>query len=256
MIQAVTEPGTLYGHGLEADFFGCRIVALARAYGLEQPFARFWRQSQGAYLACLDGAVVLFGTETADWEEIQAFLPAAGVRSVLCDAAAAIRLPAFPLQAEGAVLARMREDDVPMPVYELNPGPRELYSLLKQCETNTFRVPPFEGFYLDLSHRTRHGAAVSVAVRDDGGGLAACAFSTVQTDSLAVLSGVAVRPDCRGKGLGRQVVRALQARLSAPQVCVYRARGENEAFYRALGFQQRTSFAELRVPSEQPDPEG
>ena len=256
MVQAVTVSEMLYGHGLEADFFGCRIVALAGAYGLAQPFVRFWRQSQGAYLACLDGSAVLSGTGTADWEELQAFLPAAGVRSVLCDAAAAVQLPAFPVQADGVVLARMREGGAAVPAHELNPGPRELYSLLKQCETNTFRAPPFEGFYLDLSHRTRHGAAVSVAVRENGGELAACAFSTVQTASLAVISGVAVRPGCRGKGLGSQVVRALQAHLSAPRVCVYRARGENEAFYRVLGFQQSASFVELRVLPEQPEPEG
>ena len=54
-------------------------------------------------------------------------------------------------------------------------------------------------------------------------------------------------------GLGSQVVRALQAHLSAPRVCVYRARGENEAFYRALGFQQSASFVELRVLPEQPE---
>lgn len=256
MIQAVIKPEILYGHGLEADFFGCRIVALARAYGVERPFARFWLQSRDAYLACLDGAAVLSAGNTADWEELQAFLPAAGARSVLCDAAFAARMPAFPARAEGVVMARARVSGGSAPAHEVNPGPRELYSLLKQCEAAAFEVPPFEGFYLDLSHRTRHGAAVSVAVRDAGARLAACAFSTVQTASLAVLSGVAVRPDCRGKGLGRRVVRALQAHLSAPEVCVYRAQGENEAFYQALGFQRRTSFVELRVLPGQPEPIG
>ena len=154
------------------------------------------------------------------------FYPPPGCAPFCAMPAAAVHLPAFPVQADGVVLARMREGGAAVPEHELNPGPRELYSLLKQCETNTFRAPPFEGFYLDLSHRTRHGAAVSVAVRENGGELAACAFSTVQTASLAVISGVAVRPGCR-QGPGQPGgACAAGAPFGSARVCLPGAGGE------------------------------
>ena len=88
---------------------------------------------------------------------------------------------------------------------------------------------------------------------EDAQGRAGATATAVFEEGRGYVHMVAADPSFRGKGLGSQVVCALQAHLSAPRVCVYRARGENEAFYRALGFQQSASFVELRVLPEQPE---
>ncbi len=72
---------------------------------------------------------------------------------------------------------------------KMNPGPREIYALLEQAESETFPVPEFEPFYMDLSFRTRHGAALSVGVYQ-GERLAACAVCTAMTEHA--------RGDCGG----------------------------------------------------------
>lgn len=245
MIERIKDPALFLNQGLETDFFGCRVIALKNAYGLEQPFAEFWIQHPDTFVARLDQSVVLRSGSKADWDELSVFLPAIGAYSVLGDISASAL--GFPLLAEGVIMARKTETYSSRMKYEVNSSPRELYGLLRMCRTDTFQVPDFEGFYLDLSHRTRHGVAVSVAIRDQEGKLAACAFSTVQSSALAVISGVAVRPDCRRRGFGAEAVRILQGHLQAPEVCVYRAQGENEAFYQALGFQNKTSFFEWKI---------
>jgi predicted N-acetyltransferase YhbS len=88
---------------------------------------------------------------------------------------------------------------------------------------------------MDMSYRTRHGAAVSVGIRS-GGELAACALCSSLTEHAAVVSAVAVLPQHRRKGLGRSVVAALTSLLNRERVYLFRADGENEEFYRTLGF--------------------
>ena len=185
-------------------------------------------------------------TAGADFDELAAFLPAAGARTVLCSAEAAQALP-FPRRATGEIMA-LRERAAPVEDAELlwDPSPRLLYPLLCASQTASFLPPPFEPFYLDLSHRTRHGAARSAAIRA-GDSLAACAICSAKTEEAAVLSAVAVRPDVRRRGFGARVVLALAASLPVDTIYIVRASGENEAFYRTLGFTGHSHFAELDV---------
>ena len=175
-----------------------------------------------------------------------AFLPAAGARTVLCSAEAAQALP-FPRRATGEIMA-LRERAAPVEEAEIlwDPSPRLLYPLLCASQTASFLPPPFEPFYLDLSHRTRHGAARSAAIRARDS-LAACAICSAKTEEAAVLSAVAVRPDVRRRGFGARVVLALAASLPVDTIYIFRASGENEAFYRTLGFTGHSHFAELDV---------
>ena len=66
-----------------------RISAFLQAYGTSYPFALFWMQTDAsgritAALSRVDGHVTLCASEQADWEEVWAFLSAAGYESVLC----------------------------------------------------------------------------------------------------------------------------------------------------------------------------
>ena len=68
--------------------YGVRISAFLQAYGTSYPFALFWMQTDAsgritAALSRVDGHVTLCASEQADWEEVWAFLSAAGYESVL-----------------------------------------------------------------------------------------------------------------------------------------------------------------------------
>ena len=63
--------------------YGVRISAFLQAYGTSYPFALFWMQTDAsgritAALSRVDGHVTLCASEQADWEEVWAFLSAAG----------------------------------------------------------------------------------------------------------------------------------------------------------------------------------
>lgn len=244
MIAFVEHPEALAS--FSGNAFACRIRATAAAYGFTHPFARFWVQGREAALCLLDDVMILDARAGADFDELAAFLPAAGARTVLCSAEAAQALP-FPRRATGEIMA-LRERAAPVEEAEIlwDPSPRLLYPLLCASQTASFLPPPFEPFYLDLSHRTRHGAARSAAIRA-GDSLAACAICSAKTEESAVLSAVAVRPDVRRRGFGARVVLALAASLPVDTIYIFRASGENEAFYRTLGFTGHNHFAELDV---------
>ena len=243
MIQLAENFDTL--GGFCGNAFSCRIRATADAYGFGHPFARFWTQGHHAAICMLDDAMVLDARPDADFGELAAFLSATGARTLLCATEAAEKLP-FCASDMGEIMALHAPFPPADNVIEWDPSPRELHALLCACETAHFIPPPFEPFYLDLSHRTRHGTACSAAVRL-GDALAACAVCSARADGAAVLSAVAVHPSFRRRGLGARVVRALAAHLAVDIIYIFRAENENEAFYRSLGFAGCGGFAELSI---------
>lgn len=227
--------------------FGCKILAAANAYGVSEPFAQFWRQDGGAALAAVDGeGVLLEGAAPADWEELRRLLGALGLRRICCPAEAAER-SGLPVSRRGEIMALQMPPLVPDGVRLVeNPGPREIHALLRQAESSSFPVPEFEPFYLDLSHRTRHGVALSYGV-SAGKILAACAVCSAVTAEAAVVSAVACAPGFRRRGYGGASVAALARRLNGRKIFVFRAEGENQEFYRSLGFRRCGGWAEIAV---------
>ena len=218
----------------EESPFGVRIRSMAELYGVGEPFAQFWAQNGSSSLAKLDDTAMLEVGE-GDWEELTSFLRMLGVKTLSCSEKAAGRL-GFPVSDRGEImlLHGSVEDVYPSETVK-NPGLREIYALLCAAQTESFTPPEFEPFYMDMSYRTRHDAAVSVGIRSDGE-LAACALCSSLTEHAAVVSAVAVLPQHRHKGLGRSVIATLTSLLNRERVYLFRADGENEEFYHALGF--------------------
>lgn len=226
--------------------FGSRILATAESYGLTEPFAQFWTQGNDAAVCKLDDAAILDAGKSADLEELVHFIRMAGASRLLCSGETAGQI-GLPVARRGEIMTLSNIKKYMLPGgAQRNPGVREIYSLLCRCETPSFHVPEFEPFYLDLSHRIRHGTALAEGLRS-GEALAACAVCTAQTETQAVISAVAVAPEHRRKGMGRAVVEALLSQLPQKRVSVFRAEGENEAFYRSLGFLPAGTFAEINL---------
>lgn len=225
--------------------FACRIRATANAYGFIHPFARFWVQARQAAMCLLDDAMILDAHPDADFDELAEFFPAVGARILLCSEAAACSLP-FPWKQTGEVMALHAPQPFKGEGIVWNPSPRLLYPLLCACQAAQFQPPAFEPFYLDLSHRTRHGTACSAAIQE-GNSLVACAICSAWTEDAAVLSAVAVQPEARRRGLGTNIVRTLAASLPVETFYIFRAAGENEGFYQSLGFTRHCGFAELSL---------
>lgn len=217
--------------------FGCRIHAAAEAYGMELPFARFYEHSGGASLFLLDGGAVLeeSGLSDADFVELREFLRHSGAESLLCSEEAMRKL-GFPVAFRGEIMELSgRPENHPACAVVTSAPAREIYHLLCACRTATFMPPEFEPFYLDFSHRMRHGQMLFSGVRQ-GGKLAACAFCTAITPGAAFISAVACLPEFRRRGLAQSALAALISRLENRKIFLQRADGENEAFYHGCGF--------------------
>lgn len=214
----------------EKTAFGCKIASIISAYGFDKGFACFWVDTKADVAFCQsDGLMILSGT-VVDPAETMAFIRAVGPQAVICAVrnAEALSLPAA---SSGDVLKKRLEPGTAKPAdgYEVNI--RELYSLLEE----TGMVEEFEPFYLDLSHKLRHGAALALTESREGA-LAGCAVVSSISRGSVLLSALAVKEKYRRQGLGSALVRRVEAAFPGKNVYVFRDREKNREFYKKLGY--------------------
>ena len=237
---------------LQEDPLFPRLAVNAAAYGLSSLFFDLWVQQTEkepvAVMGRLDGQMTLVARDGFDAGELALFLQAAGFETLLCKGAAARRLPFF--RAQTAVLLRRKKQVFPAETglaLDWAPSPRTLYALLKTCTGASIRLPPFDGWYVDVSHKLRRGLIRAVTACE-GGGPVGCAMTAGESEGHALLCAVAVVPEYRGRGYGRALVDAMSETLqkAGKQVFLLRDASENEAFYRSLGFEPLEEYAFLR----------
>nr|WP_319489362.1 GNAT family N-acetyltransferase [uncultured Caproiciproducens sp.] len=231
----------------DSTVFGCRILSTASAYGLNEPFAQFWVQEGTHTALCkLDDTVILDAGET-DYNELRDFIRMTGANRLLCDSAAAQKIE-FQIAASGQIM--VYESTAPVQTqsaFEINPSLRDMHALLSICATETFTPPEFEPFYMDMSHRIRHGTAMAVGMFQADKQLVSCAICSALTEEKAILSAVCVNPEYRRKGLGHETLSAMISQMPDKKFFVLRAQHENESFYRTFGFTACGEFSELIV---------
>lgn len=206
--------------------FGCKLGAIARAYGFSRDFLRLWSDGTAAY-GLLDGEMTIAGYP-GEPGEAREFIQMIGPGSVLCDGSIAGGL-GLTASAEGAVMAKDLADGEPVSVQA--PGLREIYALL----IDAGMAIDFEPFYLDMSHRLRHGAALALG-RYASGELTGCGVVSAVTEKEAVLSAIAVREDCRRLGIGTELMKEVEQALPGRRLYLFRESSKNREFYRKLGF--------------------
>ncbi len=215
----------------EGSAFGCKILGVVKAYGFNKGFACFWLEDKRELAFCLADDVMILTGRVSDPEETRQFMRVAGGSTVSCseDNARALGLS---VTARGEVLSKETlpgEADAPAP----GEAPiREIFALLEE----TGMVEDFEPFYLDLSHRLRHGASrVFTEYRE--GELVGCAVVSAVGERAVILSALAVREDLRRQGIGRGLVAQVEMAFPGMTVYVLREEGEHQAFYSGLGYE-------------------
>lgn len=214
----------------EKTAFGCKIASLATAYGFDKSFACFWLDTEESVVYCLmDGVMLLSGT-VMDGKGSREFLRAVGAGEVLCAVRNAETLALSPRET-GDVLKRGLEPGVlpnaPPPPVSI----RQVYALLEE----NHMVGEFEPFYLDLSHKLRHHAALALTVPGENG-LRGCAVVSSISAKSAILSALAVREDCRRQGIGTWLVKRVEEYFPGRTLYVFREQNKNKEFYRGLGY--------------------
>lgn len=231
------------------DAFGARVLSLYLSYGEGYDFAAFWEQESGGEAVSLisryEDKFTLRLTPGSDLEEIATFLSFQGAGSVMYDSSYELSLPRAGAAISGNVLEYMGEDYI-SDVEICEADFRELYDLLRTCESDIFRVPEYLSFLSDLTHRRGMGSLTTAVVRI-GGAAVSSAITVSETPDAAILGAVATRPEYRGRGLAGSLARDLATRLRARgrRVFVFSASPANTKFYQDLGFVTVAGFKEI-----------
>ena len=208
MITQVTcseQLSTLPEKGLEAQ----KIRALHLAYGTGYDFCRFYRQ-ENSFLSLLDGNAVLCDDSSTDYEEWSRFILMCGCRELFCSETAAVSLmKTYDFRCN--IVYLMRFEGIAHSEHTVRePSLADVYNIIREG----FDIE-FEPWYLDMSHRVRHGITQCRTLEGK-------AALVIQHDlnGEALLSQVAALRAHRGEGYASRLVHAVSTELAPSEVYI------------------------------------
>jgi len=236
----------------EADFVGLpndaalvKIKALMGTYGCIYKFLSFWFQKSDAgqvtALICrFESSVIICVTNDADFEELLQFINVISYREIFCNRNLCTRLK---LNIKYGC-DELRFAGNPTMQGDVNSiGFKEVYGILISGSDGQIELPSYDDWYVDFSHRLRHGCARICSV----GGYSV-AVTAYETDKEAIISGVATIPKFRGLGHAKAAVLGICHMLQMDgKVPIVLARGNMADYYRKLGFQKTGEFAVAKI---------
>ncbi len=245
MIRRATQQDFIRNIVSESELRAC---ALKQAYGQDASFIQFFADDNGSIAALMDGFLSFYcvGELTEEWCAF--LLMHSDVRVIHTDAVTATAFAqknGFPL-VQGAVYKLEKlSSGTPLQFNyaELVPF-REIYALLSAVFD---RVSSFEPWYVDMSHRIRHGCChIATEYADDR--LISIAMTVAETEEIALIGGVATAQEYRGKGAASRCIGRLISDLSQRTIFIAPDNERAERLYKTLGFTPCGTWAEVSLP--------
>ena len=233
-----------------------RLRALADAYGPGLSFLRFWCDGEGGFASLMDGTMTLSLPRglSEEWAAFAAMQPeVSGIRT---DGETARRLAAGggwrvetgAVTAPSPALAAPEREPEPL-------TPREAYPVLKECFPGS--LPPFPAWYVDVSHRLRHGCCRLAGFKEEGRSVS-CAMTVAECGpapcepapygGAALIGAVATLPAGRGKGYASAAVLTLARALrdEGRRVFLSPKNAHAHALYARIGFADAGEWGSLK----------
>lgn len=208
-----------------SDVEAHKIYALWLCYGAKYDFCRFYT-ADGAVICGQGGSFVVSDHGECDYDEMSEFFAVSGFSEIFCSERAGTALSENMRCAVNDVYL-MRFNGVGVPCETENDTPlKEFYGIL-----NTAFDIEFEPWYLDMSHRIRHGVT---RTRRLGSSVLVIQHELF---GCALISQVATASGERRKGGASRLISAVCAELSESAVyviCEEMLRG----FYEKNGFEK------------------
>lgn len=230
MIRRITSAfANLPGSGILAQ----KIRALMLAYGTEYEFCRFYC-SDDFFISELGGEFVVSEIGcNPNYDELSEFFGFCGFSKIFCSECVGERLSEH-IGCKREIVNLMRfagQGDICET--EHNPPLSEVYEILKSA----FDIE-FESWYVDMSHRIRHGITFVRRLGDS--------VLTIQhnLNGEALLSQVATAPQGRNKGNATRLIRTVCAELFPSAVFVL-CSDELAEFYQKIGFSYNGRYLQL-----------
>lgn len=224
--------------------FGVRIAAALMTYGTDCRFADFWlvRENENiiGVISKVDDDMTICCENAND--EIADFIRVVGAQTLTGEKDFLQKIGFDEFSCQGSIMCYCGDEhDFSDTEIETEPSVMSVCKLLCECEGESIKVGRFDRFYTDLCLRVRRGTAKCCLY--DGCGVA---VASAVTDYASIIGGVAVRPDKRKKGIGGAVVRKLISVLPCDKkIYLFRLDGENEEFYKGLGFADAGCWASI-----------
>lgn len=219
-ITAADEMSSLPDSGVEAQ----KIRALFKAYGVKYDFCRFYC-SEDFFLSDLNGSYVLSDNGCGDYAELADFLNFSGFGELFCSETSKENL--IDLLPDTEIVCANLMEYTGSPAFvsvEENLSLSEIYSIL----ATSFDIE-FESWYLDMSHRIRHGISAVYKL-----------FQSVlvvqyNLNNEALLSQIATKPEYRGKGYASRLISSVCYLLKGSRIFLL-CEDELMDFYIGNGF--------------------
>lgn len=226
MIKCINFPEepALPEKGVEAQ----KIRALLRAYGTQYDFCRFYTSCH-ITLCDLNGGFVICENGECDVEELAEFLSFNGFSDIFCSNDLGGRLKELLSCGSQTVnLMRFREKIPNSTETDVNKTPplEDVYKIL----STAFEID-FEPWYVDMSHRIRHG--VSGARVLDRSAL----IIQHNINGEALLSQIATTPERRGQGVASKLILSTCVELATSEIYII-CEDKLLPFYEKIGFEK------------------
>ncbi len=221
-----------------------RIQSLCDIYGCEVPFLRFYTDGEGSFMSLMDGVAVFYAARPVSDEWLAFFAFQTEIIRIHTDAATGQQLANISgwILSQGTTLKYDGEKRGEEPGICVDPFLPDVYTLLA---ANFPHMSPFEAWYVDYSHRVRHGHCHIAAIMCDGKPVSV-ATTVAETDTAVILGQVATDMAFRRRGYAAKCLFSLINRCQGKLLYILPVDKYAEKLYISLGFCPAGDWAELK----------
>ena len=238
----------------EGSIIGTKILCLVTAYGFERDFLECWvmldEDKITAVLTKFYDDITLLADDDADSEQLSSFLGMFGYNTLCCTKKSCDFLGLTANAVKNGYMFREDTSDYCCDSLEEDDY-RKAYELISQEIPGSFSSnrEAYLSFLSDFTFRKRRNLARGVCTHTDGA-VSSIALTSSETDSSAIISGVACDSRLQKKGLGKKTVLSLVNSLKKENKDVYviALNEKAEGFYEHIGFlkQEKIAFIERK----------
>lgn len=231
MIKLI-ENSNEFNNFIKDDIYFIRIMSLLKAYGTSYHFAMFYKQLDKSgnitsIISRLDNDFTVCHSNDFDNTELKEFFNVMGFNSILSDEN--LELP-FSYDY-GITMSSKRKVEIVMPYAKLDEYPK----LMDLFNLEDYSSSDFESWYVDASHRIRHGCAKAFTLNVNEEIVSSGIFSSIYNND-AILTSVLTLPEFRRMGYGSALVSSMMCDVKGT-VYLMRDKDKNEEFYKKLKFE-------------------
>lgn len=216
---------------LTKNYYGRKILAAYNAYGSGYDFCRFYscENPDGSFgtVHIYNSSMVVDGSVDAD--DIVTLIKMTKPANIEISGGTVLKADGYQKRHRTLFRALPHETDIDFADITVNGNAEECYKILAESFEN---MGSFEDWYVDISHRIRHGVSE----------LYYCGETTVtrnfDIDGFVFVSHIATAESARGKGAARRLLYCLADRFAKEEKSMHLfALDHRKTFYEAIGFE-------------------